>query len=137
MKVFIDTGGWISVLVKNDIYHNAGKIFYQSLLEKNIPLATSNYVLDETITRIRYDAGHTKAVEFCDLIRGAIEKGLLELFWIDELIVVSAEDLFKQYQDQKLSFTDCTTIALIKEKKIKEIFAFDRHFTTFGFQVRP
>ena len=75
--IFIDTGGWLSVAVITDVFHQAGLSCYLTLLERSMRLFTSNFVLDETITRIRYDYGHTQAVQFCDLYQQAELKGLV------------------------------------------------------------
>ncbi len=62
--VFVDTGGWIAMAVKRDRFHKKAASYYRKLSKQNIPLATSNYVLSETLTRIRYDDGHAKALQF-------------------------------------------------------------------------
>jgi len=59
--VFIDTGGWIAVAVTSDSFHEIALNYYLELIAKRVRLFTSNYVLDETITRIRYSFGHLQA----------------------------------------------------------------------------
>ncbi len=48
---FVDSGGWLSVLIRTDRYHMIGSQHYRELLEQRVPLATSDFVLDEVITR--------------------------------------------------------------------------------------
>jgi len=55
VPVFVDTGGWIAMAVSRDQYHQQAAFYYQGLSRNKVPLLTSNYVLTETYTRIRYD----------------------------------------------------------------------------------
>ena len=68
MKTFVDTGAWLAVVVRTDQYHDVGALHYEALISRRERLFTSDYVLDETVTRIRYDANHTTAVAFLDVI---------------------------------------------------------------------
>jgi predicted nucleic acid-binding protein len=52
----------------------------------------------------------------------------------DEL---KAIDFFQKYADQNVSFTDCISIVLIRNKKIKRVFSFDSHFERAGFKLCP
>lgn len=137
VPVFVDTGGWIAMTVARDQYHKQAAAYYRRLSKKNAPMVTSNYVLLETYTRIRYDDGHAKAVQFRYLIQKAIKAGRLHLEWITPAIDQKAWDIFEQYADQVFSFVDCTSFVITKRAGIKEVFGFDRGFTTMGFIIRP
>jgi len=69
VKVFIDSGGWLSVVIESDQYHEAGRSNFEALMALASALETSDFVLDEVVTRLRYDVGHGKAVEFLGLVR--------------------------------------------------------------------
>ena len=69
MKVLIDSGGWLSVIIESDQYHEAGRSYFEALMALGSALETFDFVLDEVITRLRYDVGHGEAVEFLGLIR--------------------------------------------------------------------
>ena len=45
--------------------------------------------------------------------------------------------LFFQYRDKDLSFTDCTSIAVMRELKLTTVITTDRHFQQVGFDVLP
>lgn len=89
---------------------------------------TTDYVIDETVTRITYDVHHFAAVQFLDFIHDAIKKGDLTLRRIDAGRFGKAEELFRQYTTARLAFTDCTSFAICKEYEIADVFGFDRHF---------
>jgi predicted nucleic acid-binding protein len=135
--VFVDTGGWIAVMVVSDSFHEIARIHYLDLLSRRVRLFTSNYVLDETITRIRYDIGHAEACRFCDLYEQAEKQRLVTTLWVDAGITQEALQLFRKYSDQRFSLTDCTSFVLMKLHSLKEAFTFDSHFDVHGFLRHP
>ena len=100
-------------------------------------MVTSNYVLAETYTRIRYDDGHAKALQFNALIQEAIKAGRLNLEWITPAIHKDAWDIFENYADQDFSFVDCASFVIAKRVGVKEAFGFDDHFKTMGLILKP
>lgn len=46
-------------------------------------------------------------------------------------------ELFDKYSDQSVSFTDCISFVLMRTRKIKRVFSFDRHFEILGFDLLP
>ena len=135
--VFVDTGAWIAVMVPTDSLHEIAGACYANLLSRRLPLFTSNYVIDETLTRISYDAGHAAACRFSDLYAEAERQRLITTLWVDEDIARQALQIFRKYSDQKLSFTDCTSFILMKKHAIAEAFTFDGHFEMLGFLRQP
>jgi uncharacterized protein len=99
MKTFVDTGGWLAVVVQTDQYHDVGVLHYEALINRRERLFTQDYVLDETVTRIRYDASHSTAVTFLDLIGAAERSGSLHILHVDNLVWRATESLFRQYHD--------------------------------------
>ncbi len=49
----------------------------------------------------------------------------------------AALDLFRQFADQHVSFTDCVSFVLMRKNHLSQVFAFDRHFAYAGFAVQP
>jgi len=135
--VFVDTGGWIAMAVKRDRFHKKAASYYRKLSKQNIPLATSNYVLSETLTRIRYDDGHAKALQFNSLIQEATKVRRLRLEWVTPAIHQKAWKIFEAYEDQEFSLVDCTSFVVARQIGAKEAFGFDEHFYTMGFILRP
>ena len=84
-----------------------------------MPLVTSDYVLDETYTRLRCDAGLQIASAAKEVIDEAQRLNLLHVEWVNERIAEESWKLFIKYQDQKISFTDCTSWSICKRLGIK------------------
>ena len=135
--VFVDTGGWIAVNVASDSLHQVAQIYYEDLLSRRVPLFTSNFVLDETITRIRYDIGHAAACRFCDLYQRAEEQHLVTTLWVDAAVTREAMQIFRKYSDQRFSLTDCTSFVVMRELRLTEALTTDRHFRQMGFHILP
>jgi predicted nucleic acid-binding protein len=137
MTVFTDSGGWLSVLLTSDQFHEAGKRYFQALRAARAVLLTTDFVLDEVITRIRYDAGHRKASEYLDLIHKSVDTRVLRIHRITESLWSKAEVIFLSYKEAKLSFTDCTSFALLQEQPVDEVFGYDAHFEMMGYILKP
>jgi predicted nucleic acid-binding protein len=135
--IFVDTSGWLALTLKNDQYHENAASYYQRLRSRTIPLVTSDYILDETLTRLRYDAGLEIAIGAKEALGRAEELNLLTVQWVNEVIVVEAWELFTKYQDQDVSFTDCTSWSICRRLGIREAFAFDAHFRLMGLIIGP
>ncbi|MDI6704053.1 MAG: PIN domain-containing protein [bacterium] len=137
MFIFVDTSAWIATLIKKDINHKKASKYFIKLLDQDMGLVTSNYVLCEVYTRLRYDVGHQKTCEFHTIISKATSNGRISIYWVNENIEKEAWEIFEKYKDQKFSMVDCTSFVIAKRLKIKEVFAFDEDFSIMGFINRP
>lgn len=134
--IFIDTGAWIALLSTNDQHHDAAVNFYKSL-KHTIRRTTSNFIIAETYTWLRYKAGFKHAATFLSTINKAKDNESLRIILDDTHIHLSAEQLLKQYSDQKLSYVDALSIAMMKENQINLVFCFDHHFSLAGLERVP
>jgi predicted nucleic acid-binding protein len=48
-----------------------------------------------------------------------------------------AREVFFQFRDKDVSFTDCTSVAVMRELKLTAVITTDRHFHQMGFQILP
>ena len=115
--VFVDTGGWIALFRRDDAHHAAAVAFYAAALDAGALLVTSNYVTDETATRLRYDIGLTAALRFRDSMEAAVAARRLRLAWVDQAIEREAWSTMERFADVGLSFTDATSAALPAEPR--------------------
>src|SRR5437879_9215699 len=72
MKLFLDSGAFIARALKDDRYHAAAIGVFEGISKARHPFRvfyTSNYVVDETITFLLYEAGGRVAVSVLGLIR--------------------------------------------------------------------
>ena len=137
LNTFIDAGGWLSVIVKTDQHHRAGKAYFDALLALAARMVTTDHVLDEVLTRLRYDVGHAQAAQLLTVVHRAVAAGVLEIVYVDPVLWARAETIFLRYRDARLSFTDCTSFALLAERPADEVFGFDGHFEMMGHILQP
>ena len=107
----MDTGAWIGIAVARDQTHESAAAYARNLAARRIPLLTTNYVLAEAYTRIRYGDGHAKALAFDSLLREMIRQRRLSVSWITPAVHEEALELFRRYSDHQFSIVDCASFA--------------------------
>ncbi len=133
-RVFLDTSALVALSIEEDEHHPEAQRAWDRLIAQRIQCVTTNYVIAETITTVRGFANHARTVEFGERL---FHSHVLRRIRIDEKLEQAAWALFKKYDDQEFSFTDCTSFAVMEADKIKKAFTFDRDFQIAGFQVLP
>lgn len=136
-QLFVDTGGWIALLKRDDHMHVGAGAYYEAQVAEGRRFLTTNYVIDETATRLRYDAGLEAAVAFRRAVERAVAERRLRVVWIDARLEREGWDILERYADIPLSLTDATSVAVARGSKATEVFGFDRHFRALGFDVQP
>lgn len=130
MKIFYDTCAFCALVIPEDNYHRTAIDTLAVALTKSPALFTSNYVLDETYTLIRARRGHFASVSF---MKNFSHLGITVLR-VSEEIEETAAIIFRKYDLDRLSFTDCTSFAIINAYRIDHVFSFDEHFRHFRFK---
>lgn len=130
-RIFVDTGAWYALVDANDPDHASARKFFR---KNSLPLATTNFVFDETVTLLRKRLGWAAAHEFGNRLKISGFVGLVFVAGDDE---DRAWDIFRQYRDKDFSYTDCTSFAVMDRLKVKTAFTFDSHFAAMEYQVVP
>ena len=133
MNLFIDTSAFVALACSGDQFHREAKKFYETLKPQD-KLHTSNYVLNETITRLRFSVGFNVSLKFATELS---HNSSFQIHTINPACEKAALSVFEKYKDHALSFTDCTNFALMQEFDISEIFTFDEDFKKIGCRVLP
>ncbi len=133
--IFVDTSAWYALKATDDGFHDDAVTFYDVLMAgRHGSLIVSDYILDETATLLMNTKGGGIAPGFLD---EALQSKSVRLIWIDPQLFHQAAKTFKSGSDRGWSFTDCTSFELMHRLKIREAFAFDRHFSEAGFDRLP
>ena len=77
--IFVDSGAWIALLNRRDQHHDDAAAILDSLGQQKAQLLTTDYVIDETVTWLRYRVNHAIAVQFLDLIESSSTQS--DKFW--------------------------------------------------------
>ena len=130
--IFVDSGAWIALFNARDQHHSDARVIYSELRQQQTKILTTDYVIDESITRLRYDAGYPAANRFLLTIERAEGTNDFVVARIDGSAFEQAKRLFRQYSSEWLSFTDCTSFVVCQNYRISAAFAFDQHFPIMG-----
>ncbi|HTN69632.1 MAG TPA: PIN domain-containing protein [Methylomirabilota bacterium] len=124
--IFVDTGAWFALAVRNDPDHASAMRW---LRQNHEPLITTDYVLAETATLIRMRdktvRGHRLAVRVASSILRQ-QAAILQNVTATDL--QTALQIFQRYSDHSFSFIDCTSFSIMERLGVTYAFAFDSHF---------
>jgi predicted nucleic acid-binding protein len=134
MRIFVDTGAWVSIAIKGDQHHKAAVQLLQNFQQQNVLFVTSDYIFDEVLTLVRKRSTHEKSKRIGISI---LKSSVVRLERITEPVWEKAWRIFQRYNDKMWSFTDCTSFALMDQLNISSAFTFDRDFEQYGKEVLP
>lgn len=132
--VFVDTGAWLALALRDDTRHGEAERAFKDLLSSGARLITTNLVTGETYTFLARAREPRIALAFVEHIRASIA---LDYVHADEGTEMRAYEWLKKYDDQRFSYVDAVSFAVMAEMGIREAFTFDRHFETAGFLRVP
>ncbi len=138
--VFIDTWGWLVLEDREDAHHSPVEDLRRRSVERGGRWVTTDYVLDETMTRLFARRPFAIAERFCAAIFRAIEDGSVVLEHITPERFHRAYKLRLRYHDKpRISFTDVTSFVVMQELRLGRVVTGDEHFNQvhLGFQVLP
>ena len=127
--IFVDTGAFLALYRKRDQYYRQAAEIWSKL---DTPLLTSSHITAELASLLARQVGWSEAADRLtdvyaspniDVIGSAREDEVEALRWM------------RKYADQRVSFTDCVSFALMRRHRIRTAFTFDRHFRLAGFEV--
>lgn len=138
-EAFIDTGGFIAVMNDRDPAHERAVEFWNLALEGGKHLVTSNFVVAETYTWMRYRKDpriRPKAFTFLELLE-QIQPPVLRIVHATASMDRQARALLKKHQDLPLSYCDALSAVIADQLCVDHIFTFDQHFLALGKLIKP
>ncbi len=133
----MDTGALIALIWRRDRAHERVREHYRRLQAAGDSLLTSNLVLAETATRLRYDAGLPAALAFHALVEEAVAGARLGVRYADAELDAKAWAVMERYADRSLSFVDCASAVIAREARAAAVFGLDADFVVLGFALEP
>ena len=139
-RIFIDTWGWLTLRDKSEKNHREiAELFIEWISDGHL-LYTTDYVLDETITLLFKRLSPFKAQESLELIFKAREEDEFQLEFVSPERFFQTCAMRKKFGDKPdISFTDLSSMVVMKELDITQILTQDGHFghVNLGFQLVP
>ena len=134
-RIFIDTSAFLALEDESDQYHEEALQFREQVLrKKRYEVIATSYIMDETLTLIRFRLSIKASIDFSKKIR---KSKVVKIVHVSREMEGKARDIFERYDDKDFSFTDCVSFVVMWETGIKEAFAFDEHFNQIGFIRKP
>jgi predicted nucleic acid-binding protein len=132
---FIDTWAWL--VLANDRDPSFAQVAALRSDVSRPAWVTTDYVLDETFTRLFAGVPFSKARRFCEAIQEAAERGSLVIERITEKRFQAAWQLRLRYRDKpRISFTDLSSFVVMSEIGITTAVTGDAHFEHAGLGFR-
>jgi|Deesub1362A_J573_1020465.scaffolds.fasta_scaffold00059_67 hypothetical protein len=129
MSIFIDTSVFVAYINKRDSSHDRAVHLLEDIMGGKYGRAyTSDYIFDEAVTfSLLKTKDVKKALDVGKLILGDGNlPRFTDILFVDRGVFNKAWEIFLKYG--RLSFTDCTSIALMSEYEIRYIASFDSGF---------
>ncbi len=130
MSIFLDTGVFVAFHNEQDANHERAKVIISRVVKGEFGAAyTSDYVFDECVTLALARTGRSEvAVQVGRVILGEVAKPFVIILRVGEDAFGNAWGLFPKYSKRGLSFTDCTSLSLMKIRNVDRIASFDSSF---------
>jgi uncharacterized protein len=131
-RVFIDTGGFVALLVAEDRMHVRAEELFTAASRERWKLLTTNAVVIETYSVLlaRARDGRRAAIGFLDAIEAAGDALIVESIRADD--EDGARAVVRAHTDKSYSLCDALSFVVMERLGIVDAIAFDRHFREYG-----
>ena len=129
-KIYVDTSAFYALIDRSDRYHSRASALWPALLDDDIALITSNYVVWETLGLLQKRIGFEAAsLWYKDIL------GVLDVLWVNAGTHQRAYQLWLNLGLKRLSMVDCVSFVTMHQHEIEKAFCFKPHFTDHGFNL--
>jgi uncharacterized protein len=124
LSLFVDTSAWYAAVDGADQNHERAKV----VLTTAEALVTTDHILIETWTLLRYRIGRKQALAFWERL-GSV--AMIE--FVTGADVEVARQIVGIWKDHDFSIVDCTSFAVMQRLGIRRAASFDADFAIFRF----
>jgi len=137
LSLFVDTWGWVALADSREPRHLDVANFYAKRSRESGRIITSNFVLDEFFTQYFSRRPFNEASPFCTSL---FSSPRVQIEFVDEERFASAFEFRLKLSDKpRISFTDITSMIIMRELGIVDVMTADKHFqqVNLGFRTLP
>ena len=129
-----DSSAIIGLFMKEDEWHAPATKALEEIRKAHKRMLTTWDVFDEVVTALRRWGGYDVAVQAGEAMKASTS---LTVVVVGDDVRDNAWSTFRKNRFAKLSYTDCTSVAVMKKYGIAEAFTFDEDFKKLGCTVIP
>ena len=129
--LFVDSGAWLALFSHRDGYHREADRLFREAVALRTALITSNLVVAELHRLLLFRAGTTAAYRVVDRM-SRLER--LSLEFVTKPHHEAALDWLRRFPDQRFTYTDATSFAVMEGRGCRRVIGFDHHFQIAGFE---
>ena len=134
---FADTSWWAAWALPGDRRHDAA-LAVLGQLGRSEQILTTNLVAGEAWTFLRRKDGHRTAIAFLDRLDALTSADRLVVHRVTDEQEDAAWDWLRRHDEREHSFVDATSFRVMRDRRLREAFAFDHDFAAAGFvEIRP
>lgn len=136
--IFVDTWAWVALANRRDAYHAEATAYKRLRSTRSQALVTTTAVLTETISQLFKVLPPQFAISYLDnLMERCREGSAYHLVYVSAGHFSDAWVLRKRLADKPdISFTDLTSMVVMQELGITDVFTGDAHFEHVGLGFR-
>ena len=128
--LFIDSGGFYALVSAESAAHKDAVAIMEESCRTRRRAVTTDYILDETATLL-CARGLTKQLK--EFLKLTETSQALSIEWMTPDRFAAARAFMLKHLDQEFSFTDCASFVVMKELRLTDALATDKHFRIAGF----
>lgn len=131
IPVLVDTSALVALANRHDDNHEYAQQVWQRMQNEKCRPFTTNILVIEAHTLLLIRSHHTVA-------RSWLRSQPFPEEWVMEQDYTKARQIILKFKDKSFSLADATSFAVMERLRIRWAFAFDEHFTQYGFaRLRP
>jgi uncharacterized protein len=138
--IFVDTWAWVALLDDADQYHDAAEKTHRKLQKRRRKYVTSDFVLNELINYLYRVGPAAKAQATINALLARADAGTHGFVHVSPQQFRRAWELRQKYHDKPdISFVDFTSMVVMQDLGLTDIFTGDAHFkkVNLGFRLFP
>jgi predicted nucleic acid-binding protein len=135
--LYADTSALIALVYAGDQAHERVAEHFRALRSSGDRLITSDTVVGETATRLRYDAGLPLVHRFRSVLERSAGSGTLTVRESSTELRRAAFDIVDRYADLRISYADAVGAVIARERRVDAVFGLDNDFRIMGFTMEP
>jgi predicted nucleic acid-binding protein len=135
--IFVDTWAWLALAYLKDPYHALAAQQHRLLQRQGQRYVTTDYVVSEFITLLFGVLHFAASQQFVHNLFQSFQMGRHQLLFVSPDQFERAWQLRQKYHDKPdISFVDFTSMVIMQDLGISEVFTGDAHFRQVGLGFR-